>query len=27
VRLLRPHPVLPLNDRYCRLSELEGEGA
>lgn len=27
VRLLRPHPVLPLNDRYYQLAELEGEGA
>jgi hypothetical protein len=27
VRILRPHPVLPLHDRYYRLSELEVEGA
>ena len=27
VRLLKPHPVLPLNDRYYQLSELEGEEA
>lgn len=27
VRLLKPHPVLPLNDRYYQLSELEEEGA
>jgi len=27
VRLLRPHPLLPLNDPYYQLSELEGESA
>jgi hypothetical protein len=27
VRLLKPHPVLPLNDRYYQLAELEEEGA